>query len=70
MENKKKFLTLTDYNSIFNDAVSKLAQARKDKNAAEIPALKEAVRVANENLRIFKYRAKPCLTQNGRLLRP
>lgn len=32
--------------------------------------LREDLREAREALRIFSYKAKPCLTKNGRVLRP
>lgn len=32
--------------------------------------LREDLREAREALRIFTYKAKPCLTKNGRVLRP
>jgi hypothetical protein len=32
--------------------------------------LKDDLRHAREDLRIFSYKAKPCLTKNGKVLRP
>lgn len=61
---------LAHYRAKLDAAVARLGQARMDGKYDQIPALKEAVRTANENLRIFKYKAKPCLTPNGHLLRP
>jgi len=37
---------------------------------ADVEANKEALRKAKEALRIFAYKAKPCLTKSGKALRP
>lgn len=34
------------------------------------PLALSRVRKAKENLRVFIYKSKPCMSQNGKLLRP
>lgn len=66
---RKKVYSLSDYNAAVLNAERLLSEARKNKDEENFPRLKEELRVAKENLRIFKYRAKPCITQNGHSLR-
>jgi hypothetical protein len=44
--------------------------ALKHCEPADVEANKEALRKAKEAVRVFSYRAKPCLSRNGKALRP
>lgn len=66
----KKSPTLGDLNAKMAEAQKNLDEARKAKKTEEFPALKEALRMVKEEVRVFAYRAKPYLTANGHLLRP
>lgn len=65
----KPIITLKGLNNAIDAAQSQLHHYH-DGDPVVVEQLKEKLRKARENLRVFTYKAKPCLTPSGRVLRP